>query len=263
MASHVTSELAARMGKEVKALATSPPEGIKYVETDADQLTEIYAEMSGPSPRRPRPRFVRAGAARANAGRRARSRDAVRGRRVPPQARPRQRLPLGAAARLLPHQDLPPEHRVRAARVARETPERARARRGADPTAARRSNGDICVNTLKRDWKPEVTLSHVLQVIRCLLIVPFPESSLNDEAGKLFMTSYDEYAARARLFTDLHALKRKAPSPAKSATGSLTENNAGDADRSAVDVEKQKDAEKQEKMQKENKKKKKKALQRL
>jgi ubiquitin-conjugating enzyme E2 S len=44
-------------------------------------------------------------------------------------------------------------------------------------------NGDICVNTLKKDWTPDVTLKHVLQVIRCLLIVPFPESSLNDEAG--------------------------------------------------------------------------------
>ena len=44
--------------------------------------------------------------------------------------------------------------------------------------------GDICVNTLKKDWTATVTLSHVLQVIRCLLIVPFPESSLNDEAGK-------------------------------------------------------------------------------
>ena len=53
------------------------------------------------------------------------------------------------------------------------------------------------MNTLKRDWQSDVTLSHVLQVIRCLLIVPFPESSLNDEAGKLFMTSYDEYASRA------------------------------------------------------------------
>ncbi|KAJ1413435.1 putative ubiquitin protein ligase [Ochromonadaceae sp. CCMP2298] len=68
------------------------------------------------------------------------------------------------------------------------------------------NNGDICVNTLKKDWSSEVTLSHVLQVIRCLLIVPFPESSLNDEAGKLFMESYDEYAARARILTEVHAL---------------------------------------------------------
>jgi ubiquitin-conjugating enzyme E2 S len=68
------------------------------------------------------------------------------------------------------------------------------------------NNGDICVNTLKKDWTPEVTLTHVLQVIRCLLIVPFPESSLNDEAGKMFMESYDEYAARARIVTEVHAL---------------------------------------------------------
>jgi len=68
------------------------------------------------------------------------------------------------------------------------------------------SNGDICVNTLKKDWSPETSLKHVFQVIRCLLIVPFPESSLNDEAGKLFMDSYDEFARRARLMTDVHAV---------------------------------------------------------
>ncbi len=68
------------------------------------------------------------------------------------------------------------------------------------------ASGDICVNTLKKDWSPDLTLKHVLQVIRCLLIVPFPESSLNDEAGKLFMESYDEFARRARLMTQVHAL---------------------------------------------------------
>lgn len=66
------------------------------------------------------------------------------------------------------------------------------------------STGAICVNTLKKDWSPMVTMSHVLGVIRCLLIVPFPESSLNDEAGKLFMESYDEYAHRARLMANIH-----------------------------------------------------------
>lgn len=68
--------------------------------------------------------------------------------------------------------------------------------------------GDICVNTLKKDWKASLGLAHVLQVIRCLLIVPFPESSLNDEAGKLFLNSYDEYARRAKLWTNVHAPKR-------------------------------------------------------
>ena len=34
------------------------------------------------------------------------------------------------------------------------------------------SNGDICVNTLKRDWTAEVTISHVLQVRRRLSRAP-------------------------------------------------------------------------------------------
>ena len=66
------------------------------------------------------------------------------------------------------------------------------------------STGAICVNTLKKDWSAETTFAHVLSVIRCLLIVPFPESSLNDEAGKLFMESYDEYSKRAHLMADVH-----------------------------------------------------------
>jgi len=76
--------------------------------------------------------------------------------------------------------------------------------------------GEICVNTLKKDWRHDLGIGHVLQVraaslfepraqlsssprlpptlttvraqvVRCLLINPFPESALNEEAGKLFM----------------------------------------------------------------------------
>lgn len=66
--------------------------------------------------------------------------------------------------------------------------------------------GEICVNTLKRDWDPaKWSLSHIFQIIKCLLIVPFPESSLNDEAGKLFMESYDEFFNQAKLYTSIHA----------------------------------------------------------
>lgn len=66
------------------------------------------------------------------------------------------------------------------------------------------TTGAICVNTLKRDWSSDTTFSYILSVIRCLLINPFPESSLNDEAGKLFMKSYREYSKRARLMADVH-----------------------------------------------------------
>lgn len=65
--------------------------------------------------------------------------------------------------------------------------------------------GEICVNTLKKDWSPTLGIGHVLQVVRCLLINPFPESALNEEAGKLFMEDYEEYAKKARMYTEVHA----------------------------------------------------------
>jgi len=67
--------------------------------------------------------------------------------------------------------------------------------------------GEVCVNTLKRDWDPSAwSVGHILQVIRCLLIVPFPESALNEEAGRLFMESYTEYAAHAAMINRVHAV---------------------------------------------------------
>jgi hypothetical protein len=87
------------------------------------------------------------------------------------------------------------------------------------------SSGAICVNTLKKDWTVQTTLSHVLNVIRCLLIVPFPESSLNDEAGRLFMESYSEYAKRARLMADVHG-RRVEPTPTAALPESVESSNS-------------------------------------
>lgn len=86
-------------------------------------------------------------------------------------------------------------------------------------------NGEICVNTLKKDWKPTLGLRHVLLVVRCLLIEPFPESALNEEAGKMLMEDYEGYAKHARLMTSIHALKPKVKS--KVAIGESTTINAG------------------------------------
>nr|XP_061789477.1 ubiquitin-conjugating enzyme E2 S-like [Nerophis lumbriciformis] len=66
--------------------------------------------------------------------------------------------------------------------------------------------GEICVNVLKRDWKAELGLRHVLLTIKCLLIHPNPESALNEEAGRLLLEDYTEYEARARLITEIHAM---------------------------------------------------------
>jgi ubiquitin-conjugating enzyme E2 S len=70
--------------------------------------------------------------------------------------------------------------------------------------------GEICVNTLKRDWNPNNwSLSNLFQVIKCLLIIPFPQSALNEEAGKLFMEDYNQFFKIAQMFTLIHAKPNK------------------------------------------------------
>ena len=65
------------------------------------------------------------------------------------------------------------------------------------------------MNTLKKVWTPETDFAHTPAIIGCLLIVPFPELLLNDEGGKLFLESNDEYAKRARLVADIHGIQRE------------------------------------------------------
>ncbi|KAG0269447.1 hypothetical protein BGZ95_002067 [Linnemannia exigua] len=65
--------------------------------------------------------------------------------------------------------------------------------------------GDVCVSTLKKDWKKTLGLKHILLVVKCLLIVPNPESALNEDAGRLLLERYDDYAQRAKMWTTIHA----------------------------------------------------------
>ena len=75
--------------------------------------------------------------------------------------------------------------------------------------------GEICVNTLKKDWNPsQWNLYNLFEVIKCLLIVPFPQSALNEEAGKLFMENYDEYFKIAKMYTNIYAMKNNGNSNA-------------------------------------------------
>lgn len=152
-------QTAQRVARELRKLATTPLDGIRYV-GDLETLAEVRAELRGPAgtPYEGGRFLVQL----------------TLGANFPAQP------PRGVFLTKIFHPNVAP------------------------------GSGEICVNTLKRDWSPDFGLAHVLQVIRCLLIVPFPESSLNDEAGRLFMDSYDEYARRARLWTGIHAQKRLA-----------------------------------------------------
>ena len=84
------------------------------------------------------------------------------------------------------------------------------------------SRGEICVNTLKKDWKSDLGLKHVLLTIKCLLIVPNPESALNEEAGKLLLERYDDYCTRAKLYTDIHAKAIQSKPSSTTSTSSST-----------------------------------------
>ena len=67
------------------------------------------------------------------------------------------------------------------------------------------SAGEICVNTLKKDWQSSFGIAHILVTVKCLLIYPNPESALDEEAGKLLLENYDSYFSRAKLITSVHA----------------------------------------------------------
>jgi hypothetical protein len=90
--------------------------------------------------------------------------------------------------------------------------------------------GEICVNTLKRDWQSAHTLRHVLLVIRCLLVEPNPESALNEDAGKLLLEDYEGYARHAKLMTSIHAKPQ--------VTEGATEASAVTVDKSAAEKKK-------------------------
>lgn len=95
------------------------------------------------------------------------------------------------------------------------------------------SNGEICVNTLKKDWTAELGIKHVLLTVKCLLIVPNPESALNEEAGKLLLEQYDDYSIRAKIFTEIHAKPPKVLSDNTSQEnnildGPMAKKHAGD-----------------------------------
>ena len=77
--------------------------------------------------------------------------------------------------------------------------------------------GAICLSTLSSDWTEDTGLDHLLLAIRCLLIQPNPESALNEEAGRLLLDNYDDYCSRAKLMTQVHAMKAKTTAAPKKA----------------------------------------------
>ncbi|THG00236.1 hypothetical protein TEA_018041 [Camellia sinensis var. sinensis] len=76
--------------------------------------------------------------------------------------------------------------------------------------------------------------------VRCLLIEPFPESALNEQAGKMLLENYEEYARHARLYTGIHALKQKPKFKSGAISESTTALNVDQSNTSVLSIDEKK-----------------------